>query len=108
MFHDFIDKDYNECRKTSDGSKVSCSTCANYQWYSTRQKIGMPTGHPDDCCNGFMGYYDHPHYWSECSVRFLEEFYAWRTRLGNLCLDATDGNQSIWIRDQIGGVEVNL
>ena len=94
MKHDFIDNKitYKECRKTSDGSKVSCSSCANYQPDNDHQPIGMPTGHRDDCCNGFLGYYDHPHYWSKCSVRFLEEFYVF-SRKYDQCMDTPDGNQ---------------
>ena len=95
MEHDFVDHPLgaykHECRKTSDSSKILCSTCANYQPDDERQPIGMPTGHPDDCCNGFMGYKDHPYYWSKCSIRFLEAFYVY-SRKYDQCMDFPDGN----------------
>ena len=95
MEHDFVDHPLgaykHECRKTSDSSEVLCSTCANYQPDDERQPIGMPTGHSDDCCNGFMGYKDHPYYWSKCSIRFLEAFYVY-SRKYDQCMDFPDGN----------------
>ena len=75
MRHDFIDKEFVDCRRVSDGARIGCDTCANYQSDQRNQLIGPVTGHPNDCCNGFMGYYDHPHIWSKCSVRFFRDAY---------------------------------
>ena len=76
MSHDFIDSDYKHCRKASDGETIPCSSCANYQAGNDAQRIGPVSGNPNDCCNGFMGYNNHPHYWSECSVRMFESHYV--------------------------------
>lgn len=90
MSHDFMDSDYVNCRKSSDGSTIPCNTCANYQ-PDNNQKIGVVTGDPMDCCNGFMGYNNHPHYWSECSVRMFEQHYV--SENWAQCMDTTTGNQ---------------
>ena len=101
MRHDFMDKDiegneideYIDCRKISDGSMLLCSKCKNFQPDVDGQKIGIPTGYPDDCCNGFMGYDNHPHIWSKCSVLDFEKRYV-SFKLDR-CMDATaTGNQS--------------
>ena len=91
MSHDFIDKEFVYCRKVTDGAIIGCVTCANYQSEQRDQLIGPVTGHPNDCCNGFMGYYDHPHYWSQCSVRMFEQHYV--SRKWNQCMDTTRGKQ---------------
>ena len=95
MSHDYFDLDIIDCRKVSDGAKIRCTKCANYQPNESLQytMIGPVTGHPDDCCNGFMGYYDHPHYWSECSVRMFEQHYI--AEKWNQCMDTTTSKQSL-------------
>jgi len=85
MSHDFIDSEYTNCRKHTDGSTIPCDTCANWQPDNSGQKVGVITGDPMDCCNGFMGYNDHPHYWSECSVRMFEDYYV--SRNWDQCFD---------------------
>ena len=89
MSHDFMDSKYVNCRKHTDGSTIPCNTCANYQPDNNNQKIGIVTGDPMDCCNGFMGYNDHPHYWSDCSVRMFEQHYV--SEKWSQCMDTTTG-----------------
>ena len=102
MYHDFKDggRPYTNCRKHSDGSTVRCNACANYQSNNRGQPLGPLTGSTEDCCNGFMGYYNHPHYWSDCSVRFFQQHYVaenWEncmeSRPGNICIPLID---SLW------------
>ena len=99
MYHDFKDggRPYTNCRKHSDGSTVRCNECANYQSNNRGQPLGPLTGSTEDCCNGFMGYYNHPHYWSDCSVRFFQQHYVaenWgscmESRPGNVCIILID------------------
>ena len=92
--HDFVDvrPTYSQCRKHSDGSTLSCWRCANHQSGNTLQAIGQLTGRQNDCCNGFMGYYDHPHYWSDCSNRDFEQHYV--SRNWAQCMDSTTGKLS--------------
>jgi len=85
MQHDFIDD--NICRKASETKNITCSSCANYQASKKYQRIGPVSGNPNDCCNGFMGYSDHPHYWSECSVRMFEDHYE--KKKWNQCMAPT-------------------
>ena len=92
MSHDMIDKNYRLCRKVSDSSTIFCSACANYQRDNKRQPIGMPVDDPDDCCNGFMGYYNSPKHWSKCSVREFEYYY--KLYRWDKCMDTATGNQS--------------
>ena len=87
------------CRRHGDGFKINCSTCSNYNPENQSRPLSTGTGQENDCCNGFMGYYDHPHVWSNCSVRFFQESYIirhwnncmnygkfWRyLRIGNIC-----------------------
>ena len=89
MSHDFIDKNYHNCRRHTNGSQIRCNTCANWQPENARQKIGDLTGDDMDCCNGFMGYRDHPHHWSACSVRFFEQHYV--AEKWDQCMDTTTG-----------------
>ena len=91
MRHDFVDggRPYTNCRKHSDGSSVQCNKCANYQSDNRRQPLGVLTGDPEDCCNGFMGYYNHPHYWSDCSVRFFQQHYV--AENWSKCMEASPG-----------------
>ena len=99
MNHDFIKmvgKIYTECRKVSDGSQISCDKCANYD--DDSQKIGVTNDDSDDCCNGFMGYYDPPQIWSKCSIRDFERSY--RSNGWNQCMGTTTGNYII--RNQCG------
>ena len=92
MFHDFVDagSPYTTCRKHSDSTTKQCEACQNYQIGNRFQPLGPITGHSEDCCNGFMGYYDHPHYWSACSVRFFRQHYVaekWQT-----CMETREGS----------------
>ena len=64
------------CRRHGDGLKINCSTCTNYSPENQGRPLSSETGQENDCCNGFMGYYDHPHVWSNCSVRFFQESYV--------------------------------
>ena len=89
MSHDFIDSEYTNCRKHTDGSTIPCDTCANWQPDNSGQKVGVITGDPMDCCNGFMGYNNHPHYWSECSVRMFEDHYV--SEKWDQCFDTVTG-----------------
>ena len=83
MYHDFEDDETRTfrpyrglCRRQSDGAKLRCSRCSNYQYLENHGRpLSAGTGQKMDCCNGFMGYYDHPHIWSKCSVRFFREAY---------------------------------
>ena len=83
MYHDFEDDETRSfrpyrglCRRQSDGAKLRCSRCSNYQYLENHGRpLSAGTGQKMDCCNGFMGYYDHPHIWSKCSVRFFREAY---------------------------------
>merc|ERR1712165_209891 len=104
MSHDFIDSEYTDCRKHTDGSTVPCNTCANWQPDNAGQKIGEVTGDDMDCCNGFMGYSNHPHYWSECSVRYFEQHYV--SQNWAKCMDTTTANVNYCniITCQNGGV----
>jgi len=107
MSHDFIDSEYTDCRKHTDGSTVPCNTCANWQPDNAGQKIGELTGDDMDCCNGFMGYNDHPHYWSECSVRMFEQHYV--AEDWDQCLDTTtDVNYCEFITCLNGGTCQNM
>ena len=99
MSHDFMDSKYVNCRKHTDGSTVPCNTCANYQPKNDNQKIGIVTGDPMDCCNGFMGYNDHPHYWSDCSVRMFEQHYV--SEKWSQCMDTTTSNHFITLQPLI-------
>ena len=104
MKHDFASDDnannfgskykYTIC-KTPKGSEIPCDECSNYQatinnYYEKYQRIGPMTGNKNDCCNGFMGYYDHPNYWSQCSVRAFEQHYV--SENWSRCMAATTGN----------------
>ena len=83
MYHDFEDDETRTfrpyrglCRRQSDGAKLRCSRCSNYQYSENHGRpLSAGTGQKMDCCNGFMGYYDHPHLWSKCSVRFFRDAY---------------------------------
>ena len=82
MYDDFEDDEQKVsspyqglCRRHGDGVKINCSTCANYSPENHSRPLSTGTGQENDCCNGFMGYYDHPHVWSNCSVRFFQESY---------------------------------
>ena len=89
------------CRRNGDGVKINCSICTNYSPENQGRPLSTGTGQENDCCNGFMGYYDHPHVWSNCSVRFFQESYIighWNNcmnygkferylRIGNICLN---------------------
>ena len=94
MFHDFVDggDPYSNCRKNSDSSSVPCDQCANYQANNTLQPIGRVTGDANDCCNGFMGYYNHSHIWSDCSARFFQEHYI--SEGWSACMDCGKGEVS--------------
>ena len=83
--HDFYGDPYTTCRRDKDGSFIPCNQCNNYQPTNNGQPIGIVTGHKDDCCNGFLGYYDHPHVWSNCSVRDFEKHYI--SRNWECCMD---------------------
>ena len=98
MSHDFFDPPTEDvdpydagCKKHTDSNFIECRSCANYQggdWW--RPPIGNLTGDPNDCCDGFMGYGEHPHHWSDCSVRDFRRQYInlnW-----DRCMDATSGN----------------
>ena len=91
MSHDFLDvrPTYSYCKKHTDGSTISCRECANYQPGNRLQPIGQLTGSQDDCCNGFMGYDNHPHYWSDCSVRNFEQYYV--SQNWHRCMDIMTG-----------------
>ena len=97
MWHDFIDMRpvYTDCRLESNGSRIACSECANYQSGNWGQPIGTLTGHPKDCCNGIMGYRNHPHYWSSCSNRNFAQHYV--SKNWENCMDATIGRTVIKI-----------
>ena len=88
MSHDFATSPAykGNCRKDSDSSQLPCNQCHNYQSGNSRQPIGPITGHPQDCCNGFMGYYNHPHFWSNCSVRYFRQHYV--SRNWDQCMEA--------------------
>ena len=89
------------CRRNGGGVKINCSACSNYSPENHSRPLFTGTGQDNDCCNGFMGYYDHPHVWSNCSVRFFQESYIighwnncmnygkfWRyLRIGNIGLN---------------------
>ena len=91
MYHDFLDNGnpYTTCRKASDSSTQACSRCSNYQPGNRQQPLGPVTGNPGDCCNGFMGYYKHPHYWSDCSSRFFQQHYV--SENWDSCMESTSG-----------------
>ena len=78
MYHDFVDGGTpykGNCRRHKDSSQKPCNQCQNYNAVSSSQPLKAVTGHAEDCCNGYMGYYNHPHFWSDCSVRFFEQFF---------------------------------
>ena len=89
MSHDFEGEfggeDDKVCRKNSDGSSLNCVFCdnfynASYEYYAdsgyiSYRKLSPVTGSSDDCCTGFMDYYNSPQVWSSCSVRFFEQHY---------------------------------
>ena len=83
MYHDFEDDEQRKarpyrglCKREQDGSKLPCGRCTNLNRGNHGRPISIGTGQTNDCCNGFMGYYDHPHIWSKCSVRFFRESYV--------------------------------
>ena len=83
MFHDFEDDETQTsrpyeglCKRSIDGDKLKCTRCANYDKDNHDRPLAEAKGEQNDCCNGFMGYYDHPHIWSNCSVRFFRESYV--------------------------------
>ena len=82
MFHDFVDDETRRfrpyrgsCRRCSDSSHMKCTECANYDPNNKNRPLSLVTekGNDNNCCNGFMGYYDHPHIWSDCSMRYFRE-----------------------------------
>ena len=77
MPHDFYDQpsDKGRCRKEVDGNRLPCDQCDNYQAGNSGQPIGPTSGQANDCCNGFMGYSNHPHIWSTCSTRNFRSHY---------------------------------
>ena len=96
MSHDFVYEEdgeifdpYTVCRKHSDGSSINCDQCANYQSTREEQLVGKLTNDTEDCCNGFMGYGNPPHYWSDCSVRFFRQHYI--SEKWSRCMEAQPG-----------------
>ena len=71
MSHDFYG--CYACYREDNGDLVNCKKeCSNYfSMYALKSQVG----NPNECCTGFMDYGDHPHHWSNCSVREFESTY---------------------------------
>ena len=83
MTHDFIDRG-EYCKRSEDSSEVECVQCKNWDVYeemlTSVDNTDNPgySNNPGGCCTGFMDYGQHPHDWSDCSVREFQDWaYGW-------------------------------
>ena len=67
---------YWSCKNALNDSYTLCGECANVQPENEKQTIGPVSGDPGDCCNGLMGFFNHPHYWSRCSSRDFQRAFV--------------------------------
>ena len=79
------------CRNALNDSEIRCDKCTNYQPGNENQTIGPVTGDPGDCCNGIMGFFNHPHYWSRCSSRDFQT--AFVAKNWTQCMESISGQQ---------------
>ena len=96
MPHDFVEfgKIFDICRNSFNDSHIPCFKCANFQENRPDQLIGPSTGDTEDCCTGFMHYYNHPHYWSRCSSRFFQQHFV--SNSWSNCMEPTTGWCILW------------